>query len=209
MRLTVLRSLMVLATVLTLTASGAPAWATPATDVVQTLNSNIIRIMQNAKQLGYKGRYKEFEPVLARVFDVPAMAQQAIGRKWGELSQAQQTKVIDTFRRYMIAQYASRFDGYNNQRFEILGERPWDRDILVRNQYVDSKGKPIAINYRVRTTGNRTQAIDVYLNEAISEVALRRSEFNSTVTNQGVDALVTQLEQRIKVVEEESIKKGG
>ena len=36
-----------------------------------------------------------------------------------------------------------------------------------------------------------------------------RSEFATIVNNQGVDALVAQIEQRIAAVEEESIKKGG
>lgn len=205
----VTRSLPILAMALFLAWPMEGLRAGPASDVITTLNTNIVRIMQNAKTLGYKGRYKEFEPVLSRTFDMPAMAQLAIGRKWSELQPAQQAKIIDTFRRYTTALYASRFDGYSNQRFEVLGERSGPSGILVRNQFVDSKGKAVGINYVLRDNGGKMQAFDVYLNESISEVAVRRSEFANTINSQGVDALVAQIEQRIAAIEDESIKKGG
>lgn len=206
---TMTRALPILATALFLAWPVDLSYAGPASDVITTLNSNIVRIMQNAKALGYKGRYKEFEPVLQRTFDMPTMAQLAIGRKWAELTPPQQQKVIDTFRRYTTALYASRFDGYSNQKFEILGERAGPNGILVRNQFVDSKGKAVGINYVLKDSGGKMQAFDVYLNESISEVAVRRSEFANTINSQGVDALVNQIEQRIAAIEDEAIKKGG
>lgn len=210
MRAMTRRAILSLAAAAMLFLTAGESQATPASEVIQGLNSNILRIMQNAKALGYKGRYKEFEPVLTRTFDMATMASLAIGRKWAELQPAQQSKIIDTFRRYTTALYASRFDGYSEQRFEILGEKVGERStVLVRNQFVDSKGKAVGINYLLRDNGGKMQAFDVYLNESISEVAVRRSEFASLINSQGVDALVAQIEQKIAAIEDESIKKGG
>ena len=61
MPLAALRTVVTLVAALVLALPAAVAHATPASDVVTSLNSSIIRIMQNAKTLGYKGRYKRSE----------------------------------------------------------------------------------------------------------------------------------------------------
>ena len=204
------RSVAAIAVTVGLALTAAQAWASAATDIVNTLNSNTLRIMQNARALGFDGRYREFEPILTRTFDMPLMAQLAIGRKWTELTSQQQAKVVDTFRRYTVALYASRFDSYSNQRFEILGEQATEGNtVLVRNRFIKSNGEAVGINYRVRNNGGKFQAFDVYLNEAISEIAVRRSEFTSVLIRQGVDALLSQLEERIVVIKTESIAKAN
>src|SRR3546814_2269537 len=42
------------------------------------------------------------------------------------------------------------FDGYEGERFEVLGEQPAQRGaVLVENQIVGSDGEPVAINYQI------------------------------------------------------------
>lgn len=199
--------LLAAALVIALGAVSAPdARAQAASEVIARLNANIIRIMQNAERLGYDGRYKEFEPIVAQTFDMPFMTQAVLGRFWNGISEQQRGKVVDTFRRYTVSLYADRFDNFNNQRFEILGEQVAQGNVvLVRNRIVRANGRPTGINYLVRPgTGGRFQAIDVYLNEAISEVALRRSEFGSVLQRGGVDALVSAIEGKIQQIEAEN-----
>src|SRR3546814_5064478 len=76
------------------------------------------------------------------------MARVVIGGHWSGVSDAQQQAFIDAFTDYSIGVFASRFDGYEGERFEVLGEQPARRGaVLVENQIVRSDGEPVAINY--------------------------------------------------------------
>ncbi|MBW2540913.1 MAG: ABC transporter substrate-binding protein, partial [Deltaproteobacteria bacterium] len=55
---------------------GAPS------QVVDTLHENLISVMKNSETLGYDGRYKQLEPVIGELFDIPFMAQKSVGRHW-------------------------------------------------------------------------------------------------------------------------------
>src|SRR3546814_4211652 len=85
------------------------------------------------------------------------MARVVIGGHWSGVSDAQQQAFIDAFTDYSIGVFASRFDGYEGERFEVLGEQPARRGaVLVENQIVRSDGEPVAINYLTRPDGNGT-----------------------------------------------------
>src|SRR3546814_19301510 len=113
--------------------------------------------MKNADELGYRGRYEALAPVLRETFDFPAMARVVIGGHWSGVSDAQQQAFIDAFTDYSIGVFASRFDGYEGERFEMLGEQPWRRGhVLVENQNVRSSGGRVASTYLTRPEGKGT-----------------------------------------------------
>jgi len=178
------------------------AAAGPATAVVEKLNAEFIKVMQNGPALGYEGRYKELEPVLSDSFDFAIMARVAAGQHWADLTEAQQTKLVDSFRRYSLAVYAARFKDYSGEKFEVLGEEEKQKGtILVQNQIVKSDGEPIRIDYLLRPEGDQLKIIDVFLKSSVSEMAVRRSEFSEVIGSDGVDKLIATLEQRISDIQ--------
>lgn len=92
--------------------------------VVQRVNTTLLDVMQSADALGYQGRYEKLDPVLRTAFDFAFMAKIAVGRAWNDLDQAERDRLVDRFSRMSVATFASRFDGYGGERFEIFGERP-------------------------------------------------------------------------------------
>jgi phospholipid transport system substrate-binding protein len=176
----------------------ARAVATPAGDLVGKLNGAFLQVMQNAASLGYEGRYKVLEPVVADAFDFTLMSRVAMGSRWQNLTDAQKQTLVDTFRRYSTATYASRFDGFSNQRFEILGEEAKAQDtVLVKNQIAGGNGDPVRIDYLLRPDQGQLKIIDVYLNGSISQLSVYRSEFIDVMGAKGFDGLIATLDQRI------------
>ena len=176
----------------------ARATATPAGDVVGRLNGAFLQVMQNAATLGYEGRYKELEPVVADTFDFALMARVAMGGHWQNLTEDQKQTLVDTFRRYSTATYAARFDGFSNQRFEILGEEEKAQNtVLVKNQIADDKSDPIRIDYLLRPEQGQLKIIDIYLKGSISQLSVYRSEFIDVMGSKGFDGLIATLDQRI------------
>ena len=167
-------------------------------EVVARVNAALIEVMRNADQLGYQGRYRSLEPVLTDAFNLPLMAAVSVGKYWRELDGAQRGRLVSAFSRMSVGTFASRFDGYGGERFEILGNQKGPRkSVLVRNQIVKSDGETVQINYLLKTFKDRWRVVDIYLDAKYSEMALRRSEYTAVVANEGLDGLIRRIEQKL------------
>lgn len=156
----------------------------------------LMETMQQAKELGVKGRFDKLAPVLAATYDIPSMAKTSVGPSWDQLQPQQQTAIIEAFTRMMVANYASRFDGYSGEKFEITPPADQGADKLVKTSIVQSNGKAIPLNYVMRKGASGWRVVDVYLDGTISELASRRAEFSSILKSGGADALIASLRQQ-------------
>jgi len=178
-----------------LTASSEPQ--DPAADRIGALYGALLQTMQQAKQLGIKGRYDRLAPVLSETYDIPSMSRTAVGQSWGALDPAQQAGIIDAFMRMMIADYANQFDGFSGERFEIvqtIDRAPADK--LVKTRLIQASGKAVALDYLMRNSGGEWKVVDVYLDGTISELASRRAEFSAILKSGGPDALIDSLRRQ-------------
>ncbi len=182
-----------------------PANAGPASDIIAKLNTVFIDVMQNAKALGYEGRYKKLEPALVEAYDFAEMTRVTTGRYWRRFTDDQKQQAVVAFHDLSIATYAARFDGFSGERFEILGEEPAPAgNLRVNNQIVPASGAPIHIDYLLRQTAGQWRIIDVYLKSSVSELAVRRAEFSDTLAKSGFDGLIADLEAKVA-----KLRKGG
>ncbi|MGF1608295.1 MAG: ABC transporter substrate-binding protein [Kiloniellales bacterium] len=169
-----------------------------ATATVERLNSTLLAVMQEARSLGYQGRYEKLAPVLTESFDFQLMARVAVGKHWGSLDAEQQEQLIESFSRLSVATFAARFDGYSGESFRIDGEADQRRNtVLVSNQLVKANGEAIPINYLLRQIDGQWRIIDIFLDAKYSELALKRSEYTSVVSREGFDRLLGVMEQKI------------
>ena len=176
-----------------------PAAAADARDAVQTFYNALIDAMKNADKLGYQGRLQKLTPVFDQVFDQPLMARIAVGPQWSTLTPDQQSRVVESFKRLNAAAYASNFDGYGGETFEITGQNPTGAgDQLVNSRMVRPKDDAIAFNYRLRQEGDDWKIIDIFLSGTISQLANYRSEFAATLRDKGADGLVALIDKKIK-----------
>lgn len=181
-----------LAATLPETPAGARS-ADPAAQRIETFYAALLDAMKQAKQLGTQGRYDKLLPVVSSTFDVPGMAKVACGAAWAGMQPAQQTAVVDAFKRMMVATYASRFDGYSGERLEVGDVAEQAPDKIVRTSLVQSSGKVVSLNYLMRKAGDGWRIADVYLDGTISELAGRRAEFASLLKSGGAEALTRAL----------------
>jgi phospholipid transport system substrate-binding protein len=178
----------------------AACFAQQASDPVARVKSfyaTLLDTMKEAKKLGVAGRYKKLEPAIIATYDLPAMTRIAVGPQWTTLTSEQQSALIAAFTRMTIATYASRFDGYDGEHFEVepaVTERGADR--IVKSRIVPKSGEATSLNYLLRSSGGDWKVVDVYLSGTISELATRRSEFSAILKSGGADALVKSLRER-------------
>lgn len=176
--------------------AAARAAGSGSSDTIRSFYAQLLSVMQQAAQLGPRGRYQRLEPVVFSVFDVPFMARLSIGPTWTNLTLDQKKRAAHAYGRYIAAVYATRFDGYSGERFEVLGEQKVRRGTLVKSQIVKSDGEPVTIGYLVHDNMIGYQIRDVYLTGTISELATRRSEFARILSGGGIDALIAALNKK-------------
>src|SRR5712691_7045285 len=145
---------------------------------------------------GANGRYQTLEPVVLRTFDVPFMARLSIGPSWGRLTAEQKRRAAAAYGRYITAVYATRFDGYSGERFEVLSEQQIKHGTLVKSQIIKANGEPVSINYVLHDNDISWQIRDAYLSGSISELATRRSEFSTILRSNGIDGLIASLNKK-------------
>jgi phospholipid transport system substrate-binding protein len=186
-------------------AAAAESPAESPTAVVEALHAALLDAMKHADALGYDGRARLLGPVIAQRFDVLFMARKAVGRYWKDASDEERSRYLETFQRFMVANYAGQFDAYSGQSFETLGEEPARMEtVLVRTRLLDPTDKPVELNYRMRQVGGAWKIVDVYMDGTVSELARRRSEFSSIVKRESFDALIAALDQKIEKLSKES-----
>ena len=85
--------------------------------------------------------------------------------------------------------YAARFNGFSGERFETLGERPGPREtVLVDTRIVRPDAPAVPITY-VMTEQGGTADHRRASRRSISELAVRRSEYNQVLRNGGTERL--------------------
>jgi phospholipid transport system substrate-binding protein len=176
-----------------------PALAgTDAKGTIESFNNSLLDVMKNAEKLGYQGRFQKFDPVINKIYDIPLMTRISVGPQWASLTPDQQAKVTDAFKQLSIATYASRFDGYGGESFQITGESPANGgDEIIDTKLMRPNDDPVELNYRLRKSGDDWKIIDVYLSGTISQLANYRSEFSSTLRSGGADALVALINKKV------------
>jgi phospholipid transport system substrate-binding protein len=161
-------------------------------DTVRAFYSTLLDTMRNGRQLGAHGRYARLAPAIAQSFDIPLMTRLAVGPDWNTLNPAQQAQVTQAFQRYVAAVYAERFDSYAGEQLNVTGEQASPGGTVILSQIVKSTGEPVHINYLMRDG----KIADVYLNGTISELATHRSEFSGILRTQGINGLITALNNK-------------
>jgi len=165
---------------------------------VEKFHATLLDIMQWAKALGYQGRYDTVKPVVDAIFDLPGMAEVAAGPPWRNLSDDQKKQFIDVFSRFTYATYAYRFDGYDGERFETIGQQNGrNNTVLVSTRMVRPKDEPVMLNYLFHQSEDGSRVIDIFLKGAFSELATRRSEYAAIIQHDGFPTLVDKLEEKI------------
>ncbi|HYE36808.1 HpnM family protein [Methylocaldum sp.] len=171
--------------------------ATEAKKNVDLLNSTLIEVMKEAKQLGYEGRYKKLEPVVKEVFEFEAVSQIALGNHWKKLDRQQKTAFIEKLTDLSIATYAAQFNDHSGEEFKYDSAQDMKSDrVLLRYFLTSPNEKPIKFEYIVNEFNGQWRIINIIV-DGISDLALKKAQYTSVIDREGFDSLLNKLSQKI------------
>lgn len=140
---------------------------------------------------------KEFLAFVDRSFDVPAMAQFALGVYWRQATAPQREEFVKLYKVYFINTYSQRFRTFSGERFDVLGVRPVNgTENLVQSRIVrPAAAQPITIEWHVREQGGQQRVVDLIIEGLRLGITLR-DEFSALVQRGGLDNLLKALRDK-------------
>ena len=169
----------------------------PATAPVETFHHALIETMKAGARHDAASRARSLAPVVRGVFDFARLSRIVLGKHWDRLESGQRARMTDTFARYTVANYAARFDAWSGERFETTGTRTLKRGrVSVRTVLHLAGGGKVRLDYIVRPGQDGWRILNVVA-EGVSELALRRAEYDTVMAAEGIEALVGRIEHRI------------
>jgi phospholipid transport system substrate-binding protein len=181
-------------------ATSAFASAMAPDEQVRKVSSEVTAILKSDPNiLGNPAKLRELiETKLLPNFNFTRMTQLAMGRNWARATPEQQAALTREFQTLLVRTYSGALANFRNNTIEIrpLRVQPTDTDVTVRTQVMQPNGQGIPIDYAMeKLPDGRWQAYDVTVG-GVSLVTNYRDEFNAVVRDQGVDALIRQLQSR-------------
>ena len=176
----------------------ADSAADPAVRQIETFYTALIDNMKSGRELGVQGRYRQLAPVAEETFDLGGMARLTVGPAWTTMSETDQRAITDAFGRLTLSNYAKNFASFGGEQFVVdPAVKMRNEDKIIESKLMRSNRSTVPFNYRMHLVGDKWKVIDVYLNGYVSQVALRRADFSSTVVSSGASGLVKKIDELV------------
>jgi phospholipid transport system substrate-binding protein len=165
--------------------------------VVTRLHSGLLDASNAYADATMEERYAVLEPLIKETHDLPFIARFAMRRYWADLTDQQRSEFMNTFSRLSVATYASRFQGLNEDTFGISGQTDRPRGhVEVNGTLVQKDGEALKINYILHQSGEDWRIINIIV-DGVSDLALKRAEFQRVFSDAEFSGLVAYLSDQI------------
>src|SRR6266567_8243688 len=172
--------------------------ADPAVRQIESFYAALLDTMKRGDQLGLQGRHLKLTPITEEIFDLAAMAQLSVGPSWQSLSEGEKQEIVGAFTRMTIANYAKNFSKFAGEQFLVEPlVKTRNSDKIVESKLLSSDSSSVPFNYRMHLVGDKWKIVDIYLNGYVSQLALRRADFSSTITSAGAAGLVKKINEMV------------
>jgi phospholipid transport system substrate-binding protein len=192
------KTLAIISVVTFLIAPAAVSANDAATQVVEDLHAALLKVMKNAEELGYHGRYQELAPVVTARYDFPFIARIVVGRHWRKFTPEQKQQFVLTFTKLSIATYANRFDGYSGELFKTLSSEELKGDqFLVKTILIKANGEEVDLDYVLHQNNHTWRIINVVA-QGVSDLSLKRADYTAYLKKNDFDKLLEKIKEKIK-----------
>jgi len=166
-------------------------------EVVDRFHGVLLSVMKTAGSTSVIARYKELKPEIEKAFNLPFMIRITVGSRWNAASEQQKRELIEAFKSMSVGTYAYRFNGYSGQIFKTLKVRTGPKGTRLVDTRIESPNdESVRITYVMGQFGDKWKIIDILLDRGISEMAVRVSEYRSTLRSRGVKGLARALSKK-------------
>jgi phospholipid transport system substrate-binding protein len=144
------------------------------------------------------GLYKVIDTVFLPHVDVNFAAQQVLGKHWRTATPEQKKRFVDAFYKSLLSTYGDALVDFTGDRMKVL---PFKGDVAaarvsIKTEVRRSNGATVAVAYSLlKNDAGAWKVFDVVV-EGISYVKAFRDDYEAKINQQGLEALLKELETR-------------
>lgn len=140
-------------------------------------------------------KLNDFQVVLAEGLALEVIGKFMLGETRKTMSEAQLDRYNAVFPDYITRLYADQFADIVGKELQVIDAKAIGaRDVIVRTQFPRAGESPIMVDWRVRRLRDGSQKMIDIIVQGVSIMLVKREEFSSFISSNGVDALLDRLE---------------
>jgi phospholipid transport system substrate-binding protein len=171
--------------------------------VITEFNTALVDLMRTAKGLTFDQRVERIEGPVTNTFDLRALALIALGSHARKQTETDISRYLDAFSTLVVNTYAARFTDFGGESFVVDGQRPARRGrMLVTSRIVRPAGADVRLNYLLQLTDNSEWRVVNVVAEGVSEIAIRRAEYDALLRRAGIAELIDALVEQTRHLRE-------
>lgn len=143
---------------------------------------------------------REIKKLLKANLNLEWMAKYSLGRNRRALKNHKIKEFIKVYSDFVVNSYASLVKNYSGQKLNIKNIRKMDEKLYMVNTIVETPGatSPTRVDYLIhQVAGHDKFKVSDIITEGGSLLRSQQAEFNTIIMNQGIDALIQELQKII------------
>ncbi len=174
--------------------------ANPADNVVKFIDQLGNKIISIAAENTISESVKKQKIIseVDRVIDADWIGRFVLGKNYKDATDAQKTRFMDLYRQFMINTYGPKFKNYNGKSFKVISVDQQSGFYVAKCEFLPKESN-VAINvqFRVKDRNDKLAVLD-FVTEGISLIETQRSEFNSAISEKGIEKFIDDLAVRVQ-----------
>ncbi len=164
---------------------------------VEEIGNKIIEIA-NSPKLSESKKKEQIIAKIDSVIDANWIARFVLGKNYKIADDAQKDRFTKLYRDFMINTYGPKFKNYNGRKFTVIEVTEQNGFYIAKSEFLPRESNvPISVDFRVKEREGKLVILD-FIAEGISLIDTQRSEFNSAISQKGMDKFLDDLEERVK-----------
>lgn len=177
-------------------ADADPKKLSNAKEFVEKLGNDIINIAKK-ENISEEVKKDNIITTIDTAIDSNWIARFVLGKNYRSASDQQKERFTELYRKFMINTYGPKFKNYNGREFKVTDVVEQNRFFLVKAEFLPKDSStPILVDFRVKERKGKLVVLD-FIAEGISLIETQRSEFNSAISQSGMETFLDNLEERV------------
>lgn len=169
---------------------------TPAATIT-SLQQGLIAAASEQPGASLDERYRMLEPLIVATHDLAYIAEFALRRQWSTLSDADRQRFVAAFQRLSVMTYAARFKSVGPATFRAVSAAAPDASgrVVVTTAAARADQADVSLEYLLEQDGETWRIINVVA-DGVSDLALKRAEYQRVFASGGIEGLIAEVEQQ-------------
>ena len=163
---------------------------------IATLQRGLIAVAREQPKATIDERYRALEPLILATHDLPYIAEFALRRQWDSLNESDRQRFIAAFQRLSVMTYAARFTNVGPETFRAATQGPLAEESAraqVSTAVARTGAADVSLEYLLQQGATGWRIINVVA-DGVSDLALKRAEYQRVLTSGSLETLLAELE---------------